>query len=334
MRQPTPAATATRPDPVPVLGFGLTAAIAALAFGLHTLPPLAIISPAILAAVIGLACAHLVRLPAAADPGIAFSSRTLLRTAIALLGLQVTVPQLAAIGPAGFAIAAGGLALSFVTICVVGRILGVEPRLAQLIAAGTSICGASAVAGVNTVTEAGDDDVAYAVAMVTLFGTIAMLTYPLIGAALGLDGAHYGLWAGASIHEVAQVAGATAQFGPAAVQTGTVAKLTRIALLAPLVMGLGLMRAAQGQGKKTVGVPWFLLVFAGLVVLGSIVPIPAMVRTVTGQVAAVLLAAALAGMGLKTHAGKLAAKGWRPLALGAFGTLFIACTTLAAVVML
>jgi uncharacterized integral membrane protein (TIGR00698 family) len=308
-------------------GIAIAALIGAVAFGLHQLPHMSAVSPAILAAVIGLFLAHAVKLPDRAEAGIAFSSRSLLRWAVALLGLQVSFGQIVAIGWTGFAIVAAGLAVSFVTIRAVGRALGVAPKLAELIAAGTSICGASAVAGVNAVTGAEDEDVAYAVAMVTLFGTAAMLLYPLIDHWLMLDARRYGLWAGASIHEVAQVVGATAQVGPAATQSGAIAKLTRVLMLAPLVMSLRLGRKAEGVNTGA-GVPLFVIGFLALVAINSLIALPHELTVLAGQVSGFLLAMALGAMGLKTHINGLKAKGWAPLALGAFGALFISLFTL------
>lgn len=309
-------------------GLAIAALIGGLAFGIHQLPHMNVVSPAILAAVIGLFLAHAVKIPARMEAGIAFSSRSLLRWAVALLGLQVSFGQIAAIGWAGFIIVAAGLAVSFLTIRTLGRALGVAPKLAELIAAGTSICGASAVAGVNTVTGAEDEDVAYAVAMVTLFGTAAMLLYPLIDHLLMLDARRYGLWAGASIHEVAQVVGATAQIGPDATQSGTVAKLTRILMLAPLVMSLRFGRRKTEGGSAGVGMPLFVLGFLGLVAVNSLFALPHELTAVSGQVSGFLLAVALGAMGLKTHIDALKAKGWAPLVLGALGTLFISLFTL------
>ncbi|MGN6209248.1 YeiH family protein [Asticcacaulis sp.] len=309
-------------------GVMIAALIGAVAFGLHQLPHMDAVSPAILAAVIGLFLAHAVKLPGRAEAGIAFSSRSLLRWAVALLGLQVSFGQIAAIGWTGFVIVAAGLAVSFVTIRAVGRALGVAPKLAELIAAGTSICGASAVAGVNAVTGAEDEDVAYAVAMVTLFGTAAMLLYPLADHLLALDARRYGLWAGASIHEVAQVVGATAQVGPAATQSGAIAKLTRVLMLAPLVMSLRLGRRKAEGGNAGAGVPLFVIGFLALVVVNSLIALPHELTALTGQVSGFLLAMALGAMGLKTHINGLKAKGWAPLALGAFGAVLISLFTL------
>ena len=184
----------------------------------------------ILAVIVGMLFANTVGVAHNAKEGIRFSQKTLLRLAIVLLGFHLTVDQAASIGIEGFGLVALTLAATFLFTLGAARLLGVERRLAQLIAAGTSICGASAIVAANTVTNARDEDVAYAVASITLFGTVAMLAYPLLGAFAGLDQNAFGLWAGASIHEVAQVIGASFQYGPQAGEAGTVAKLTRVGI--------------------------------------------------------------------------------------------------------
>ena len=184
------------------------------------------------------------------------------------------------------------------------------------------------VDGVNAVTGAEDEDVAYAVAMVTLFGTAAMLLYPLIDHWLMLDARRYGLWAGASIHEVAQVVGATAQVGPAATQSGAIAKLTRVLMLAPLVMTLRFERRKAEAGNTGAAVPLFVIGFLALVAVNSLIALPHELTALAGQISGFLLAVALGAMGLKTHINGLKAKGWAPLALGAFGTVFISLFTL------
>lgn len=310
-----------KPNLTLLSGLLITAAIASAAFALRLVPGLSTFSPAIIAAVTGLILSHTIKLSPSTDAGILFSTRTLLRLAVALLGVQVTVAQVAGLGIASFAIVAATLIASLVFIKALGRLLGVEPKLAELIAAGTSVCGAAAVAATNTVTEAADEDVAYGVAMVTIFGTIAMLLYPLADHVFSIEPRLYGLWAGASIHEVAQVVGATTQIGPVAAETGTIAKLTRVLLLAPLVMIIRFRGGNKTSGK--VAVPLFVLGFACLVALGSVITIPAEIKSLTSQVSGFLLAMALGGMGLKTNIGDLKAKGWVPLVLGAAGTVFI-----------
>lgn len=311
-------------------GLVATASIGTVAFALHGFLGLTALSPAIIAAVLGILVAHSVKLSSHLEAGIVFSSRTLLRFAVSLLGFQVTFTQVICLGWVSFIILAVAVITTFIVIKWLGRFLGVDAKLCELIAAGTSICGAAAVAGVNTVTEAPEEDVAYAVALVTIFGTVAMLVYPLIYPLLRLDSHHYGLWVGSSIHEVAQVAGATTQVGDVAMQSGTVAKLTRVVMLAPVVMGLTVvtMRPKGTHRAKVPPLPLFVIGFVGLIVLGSLIPVPAVVKIASGQVSGFLLAVALGAMGLKTHVGALLKKGPAPLLLGALGTLFISLFTL------
>ena len=313
-------------------GLLLAGTIAAAAFGLRSLPGAQVFSPMILAILLGILFHNLVGTPAKAKPGITFSLRRLLRLAIILLGLQLTAAQVAAVGASGLAVIALTLVATFVFTTWLGRLLGVERKLAELIAAGSSICGASAVIATNTVTRAPDEDVAYAVACVTVFGSIAMFAYPLLPDLLALSTQAYGLWTGASIHEVAQVVAAGYQQGQQAGDFATVAKLTRVMMLAPVVLTLAFMAArrlsesrAQGHGGKAkVPAPWFVFGFIALVGVNSVITVPTEVRDLVVTVTTVLLTLALAAMGLETDFGKLRAKGLRPLLLGAAAFLFIA----------
>ncbi len=318
-------------------GLLLTGLIAGLSFALRTVPGVATFSPMILAIVIGLAFHNVVGTPRRAKAGIAFSLRKILRLAIILLGLQLTASQVAAVGAAGLGIIALTLVATFLFTQWFGRVIGVEPKLVELIAAGTSICGASAVIATNTVTEAPDEDVAYAVACVTVFGSISMFLYPVLPALLHLDPHGYGLWAGASIHEIAQVVAATFQDGREAGDFGTIAKLSRVMLLAPMVIALGLYSArrrvahAHGHLRRKPPMPWFVLGFVALVGVNSLVVLPAAPKGWIVQLTTFLLSVALAAMGLETDIRKLKAKGLKPLLLGAASWLFIALFSLALV---
>src|SRR4051794_1019035 len=326
-----PAASALLP------GIALSAAIAAGAFGLRQLPGLAMFSPMILAIVAGMAINNIVGTPARAKPGVTFSMRRLLRLAIILLGLQLTAAEIVEVGARGLAVIALSLGGTFLFTVWMGRLLGVDRKLAELIAAGTSICGASAVIAANTVTRAHDEDVAYAVACVTVFGSIAMFAYPMLPALLHLDAHAFGLWSGASIHEIAQVVAAAFQEGQQAGEFGTVAKLARVMLLAPVVLSLGMVAARRarhgGPGSLSAQppLPWFVFGFIALVGLNSIVTIPADAKAAIVTATTFMLAMALAAMGLETDIAKLTARGLRPLALGLLAFLFIASFSLALV---
>jgi uncharacterized integral membrane protein (TIGR00698 family) len=335
----TPAATARRPlDPLRAAlpGLALAAVIAAAAMAVRSVPGLGTISPLIIAIIIGIALRNTIRLPAMLLPGIKASLKRVLRAGIVLLGLQLTISQVMAVGGPGLVMVTATLALTFVFTLWLGRALGVDRPLTELIATGTSVCGASAVLAANTVSEGSDEDVAYAVACVTVFGTIAMLIYPWLGEVLHLTAPAFGLWTGATVHEVAQVVAAGFQAGPDAGELATIVKLSRVALLAPVVVVLGIMAARRhGEAKKgKAPMPWFVGGFLLMIGLNSLDVLPADVHAPLVSVTPFLLAMGMAAMGLETDVRRLAAKGLRPLALGAGSTLFIAAAGLGFVALL
>ncbi len=316
-------------------GILLCAGIAAVSFALRWIPGVATFSPMIIAILIGIAWQNLLGTPVRAKSGIVFSMRRLLRLAIILLGLQLTVTQVIELGPMGLAIIIASVIATFLVTVWVGRLIGVAPGLTRLIAGGTSICGASAVVAVNTVVGASDEDVTYAVACVTIFGSIAMFAYPAMFPLLGLSPHAYGLWTGASIHEIAQVVAASFQAGKDAGDFGLISKLSRVMMLAPVVLGLGAYLNAHAkrsgigqQGQAKAPIPWFVLGFIALVVVNSVVSIPVTVRTEVGVATTFLLSMALAAMGLETNIGKLKARGLKPFLLGLIASLFIAAFSL------
>ena len=309
-------------------GLLLTSSVAAASFALRELPGVATFSPMILAIAIGIAFHNLIGTPRRAKAGVTFSLRRILRFAIILLGLQLTAAQVVEVGPSGIAVIAITLLATFTFTTWLGRLLGIERKLVELIAAGTSICGASAVVATNTVTDAPDEDVAYAVACVTVFGSIAMFTYPMLPGLLHLSPHAFGLWSGSSIHEIAQVVAAAYQDGKQSGDFAAIAKLSRVMMLAPVVIGLGIMsRARHGHahGKsKSVPLPWFVLGFIALVGVNSVVTVPPALKTEIVTATTFLLTVALAAMGLETDIRKLLAKGVRPFVLAFAAFLFIA----------
>ncbi|WP_084539996.1 YeiH family protein [Azorhizobium doebereinerae] len=310
-------------------GLLLAGGLVAIAYGLRATFDVSVLSPLVVAIFLGMAFHNVIGTPRRAVPGVKFAMRRVLRGAIVLLGLQLTFTQVRTVGLDGMAIVVVTLVATFFVTRWLGRLVGVDPRLSELIAAGTSICGASAVIATNTVTRASDEDVAYAVACVTVFGSLSMFLYPVLAPLTGFDAHAYGLWAGSSIHEIAQVVAAAFQGGQAAGEFGTIAKLNRVILLAPLVLALGFAATrrarASGDGRRVEAppVPWFILGFLLMIVVNSIGLIPPAATGIIAPVTTVLLAMALAAMGLETDVRKLKARGWRPLALGTLSWLFI-----------
>jgi len=312
-------------------GAALCLVIAGLSIALRDATGIAALNPVVLALVAGVALGAVLGRPAALRPGIAFTVRPLLRAAIVLLGLQVTLGQLAALGPGALllAVAVVGLTLPF-TIWLGAR-LGVEPALAQLIGAGTAICGASAIVAANQVARGRDEDVAYALAAITLCGTAALLLFPVLAELMGLGPRAYGLWAGAAIHEVVQAVGAAAAGGPEASQSGTVMKLARVFLLAPAVLALGWWVTRGGAGEVSAPVPWFAFGFLALVVLGSTGLLPGEAAELSRAVVPLMLAASVAALGISTDLRALRRRGARPLLLGVASSVFITVLALAGV---
>ncbi|WP_019644539.1 YeiH family protein [Novispirillum itersonii] len=292
-------------------GLALAGNAAATAAGLFIGGPLA------LALILGLLVRW--RWPGAgALPGLPGWGRFTLRAGVAVLGLGVTVQDAARIGWGGVAAVAATLAVTLAVTLLAGRWLKVPPGLTRLIAAGTAVCGASAVLAVaarHQQDEATASHAAVAIAIVTLFGSVGMMLHPALSGWLHLSAVQAGLWAGASLHEVAHAVGAAVQQGPVAADFGTIAKLERVALLVPVV-------ALLGDGKRGTP-PLFLLVFVGFMGLASFGLVPPAVQALARPVSLALLTTALAALGVSTALGPLRQAGWRPVALGLIATLVI-----------
>lgn len=316
-------------------GVGLATGLAGVAIALRQWSGIQSLSPLILAVLLGIGVKNTVGVPAACHPGITFALKRLLRLAIILLGLQLSAVQLIEVGPISLLIVAVTLTSTFVFTCWLGRQLGIRPALVQLIAAGTSICGASAVVATNTVVDGRDEDVAYAVTVVTVFGTVSMLMYPIIAAATHLTPVAFGVWSGASIHEVAQVVAAAFQGGQVSGELATIAKLSRVLFLIPMMLMLGVATgrsrrrrsAAPALRSRSLPIPWFIVGFIGLVGLNSVNLIPAGLKAGLISGNTVLLTVAIAAMGLETNLLQIKQTGVKPLYLGAAAWLFISCVS-------
>ncbi len=348
----------TRNDAIPTLGRGgrswyedgrgrighwlpglvLVGTITAAAYGLRSLPGLSNLSPIILGVIIGVLLGNIAPMQRQFEAGVALSGKGLLRAAVAMLGLQVTIGQLLGIGAWGLFSAALVLFITFFATVALGRMMNISPHLTVLIASGTSVCGAAAIAGANSAIRASDEDVTYAIGCITLFGTIAMFAYPAIGHFLGLEGRQYGLWIGLSVHEVAQVVGAGFQGGDQAGQTAVIAKLARVLLLAVLVFGLALHFAPRSnsgevwQATRPPLVPVFIIAFLVLCIANSAGVVPEMLRLALIDITPVMLTAALAALGLGTRFNRLRQLGMKPLVLCAIATGLIAVLSLILVV--
>ncbi|OLP17231.1 hypothetical protein BST81_16955 [Leptolyngbya sp. 'hensonii'] len=313
-------------------GLLLSLSLASIALLLRTTSGLTALSPLMLAIVLGILVRNLSQVPALYQPGITFALKRLLRVAIALLGLQLSLVQLQQVGLVGFMVMTVVLWLSFAFTCWLGHTLQMRRNLVCLIAAGTAICGASAIVATSTVLDSSDEDTAYAVATVTLFGTLSMLLYPLVQSFLQLSAPAFGVWCGASIHEVAQVIAAAFQVNAISGDLASITKLSRVLWLAPLAIGLGLFtrpgRSDRPGLRSYPTLPWFIIIFVGLILLNSTGIIPELLKTGLGQMNQYLLTVAMAAMGLETRLQNIWKLGLKPIYLGGAAWLFITLLSL------
>ncbi len=333
-----PAPPAPHSDTAALLpGLLVTAAGVAGAFGAHRLVgQVGVLTWAVL---LGAAAANLDLLPAVARPGLRVATKKLLRIGVVLLGFSLSLVSIAALGAPVIALVVVTLSTTLLLTTWAGNRLGLGHARSLLIGTGFAICGASAIAAMEENAEADDDDVAVAIAMVTICGTVAMVTLPLLQGPLGLTDTQLGAWAGASVHEVGQVVAAASPAGAAAVGVAVVVKLTRVLLLAPVVAGVSVLRrrraaehpGAAGDASLPPLVPLFVLGFLACVALRSTGLVPAAVLTVVGQLQTVALGAALFGMGTGVHVPTLWRSSGRALLLAVLSTLVVAGVSLVGV---
>lgn len=294
---------------------------------LNQVVPLSALTVGIL---VGVTLRLCVPMPAAVEPGIKWTLHYLLRAGIILLGFQLVLQDMLSVGIGGLTLVLLAVASTITLAVIIGRTLGLPDTLSVLVGCGTGICGASAVVAADGVIKGREEDVACAIAMVTVFGTIAMFAYPAIADLIGLSEPTYAAWAGSSIHEVAQAVAAGFAFDSQAGVDASLFKLSRVAMLAPVcaVLAIWWRRRASGEGVseqpgKRAPFPLFVLFFVVMVLVNSFVDLPTRIHGGLTTLDSALLAAAMVAMGLQTRLVAVLRLGWKPLFLGAVVALWI-----------
>ncbi|MEZ5374186.1 MAG: putative sulfate exporter family transporter [Microthrixaceae bacterium] len=313
------------------------AASAAVASAAGALLPA--LSPLVAAVAIGAVLTNVGLVPDSARPGLQFAAKRLLRAGVVLLGLHLAVGEVLALGGPGLLVVAAVVTATFFGTQSLGRMMGVSPSMSLLVATGFSICGASAIAAVEGVADADDEEVAFSIGLVTLCGSLAIVVLPLLAGPLGLAGDEFGMFVGASVHDVAQVVATASSHGPAAVDAAVLVKLTRVVLLAPMVAGVTLarrrstVRARHGSVRDAATaaatppvLPLFVVGFLVAIVVRSTGVLGDGTLELLGIVEKLLLTAALVGLGTGVHLAKLRRLGPRPLLLGLVSWILVAGT--------
>lgn len=321
----------TATSPLPGLLLCLTGG--AVALGLNQLVPT--VSALLIAIVLGTIIGNIWHVPASMRPGVAIAGKRILRVGIILLGLQLVLGDLLELGLGMVAVAAIVVTLGLVGTVLIGRAMGVPAQQGILIACGFSICGAAAVAACDGVVDANEEDVATAIALVVLFGTIMIPLVPVLVTVLNFDPETGGLWAGASVHEVAQVVAAAGIIGGGALKGAVIVKLTRVLMLAPVMAVLGITQRRRTSDDVTVQrpplVPLFVVGFLAMVGVASLEILPESVHGVAKIVQTACLSVAMFALGLGVRIKSLIKVGPKPLILGAASTVLIAGVGLAGV---
>ena len=261
--------------------------------------------------------------------GIQAASTHLLRLGVALLGLRITISQVEALGLTTVALVVAGVALTIVVGIVASRSMKLGAAMGTLTGGAVAICGASAALAIASILprhENSERDASFTVIGVTALSTLAMILYPLLVGALGLDHRAAGIFLGGTIHDVAQVVGAGYAVSNETGDTATIVKLLRVAMLLPVCLAVGVALHVRGSEMAHAApvLPWFAVAFAVLVVLTSLAWIPQPVIDVGNSLSRWSLVTAIAAIGMKTSLRSLVDMGLKPVALLVIETLFLA----------
>ena len=251
-------------------------------------------------------------------------SRYLLQASVVGLGFGMDLHDVLRAGRSGFVYTVLGISFTMLAGMALGGMLKMQRVPAFLISTGTAICGGSAIAAVGPITGASDEQMAVSLGTVFVLNSVALLTFPAIGAALHLSQTQFGLWAALAIHDTSSVVGAAAKYGAVALAVGTTVKLARALWIVPMSIGAALIKHARAKIQW----PWFIAFFALAAVCNTYLPGGAPVYSVLSHAARVGLTATLYLIGTGISVATLRRVGHRPMLLGVILWLIISMSSL------
>lgn len=313
-------------------GVAFTFLIALLGYFLSLVPGFGLIGQLACAIIIAVVYRQIFGYPEAIRPGIAFSSKRLLRVAIILYGLKLNINTVLQDG-IGLLIRDVGVIIFAIFFTIwLARLLKADKMISLLLGVGTGVCGAAAIAAVAPIVKSKDEDTAISVGIIALVGTVFAIGYTILRPVLPLDAIDYGVWAGSSLHEVAHVALAAAPASGDALAIGMLAKLGRLLLLVPLCFIFIAIMKRRNKGNDTedtkIEFPWFLVGFIILSILGSYVfgysiPVSDDVMNIVFNATTWILTAAMVGLGLNVSLRDLRTRALRPLIAMTITSVFL-----------
>jgi uncharacterized integral membrane protein (TIGR00698 family) len=313
-------------------GILLAVAVALVACWIESLLPIHLIGSAVIAMFIGMVLNHFLKQTTLFATGLKFTSKKVLKFAIILLGLSLNITTILYVGKMSLVVMCFTLLTCFGGGYFIGKALGLNWKLSNLISAGTGICGGSAIAAIAPTIDADDNDVAYAMSATFLFDMAMIVLFPIMGKALGMSDQAFGIWAGTAVNDTSSVVATGYAFSEAAGDFATMVKLTRTLSIIPTVITFALIQlrlkrkealANQQNGgdlKANVSIakifPWFILGFLALSIIASVFPIPATVVSQTKSTSKFLMVCALSAIGLNTSFSSMKKAGIRPMIHG------------------
>ncbi|AJO90889.1 YeiH family protein [Haemophilus influenzae] len=283
------------------------------------------ISALIIAILLGMAIGNTIypQFSSQVEKGVLFAKGTLLRAGIVLYGFRLTFGDIADVGLNAVVTDAIMLISTFFLTALLGiRYLKMDKQLVYLTGAGCSICGAAAVMAAEPVTKAESHKVSVAIAVVVIFGTLSIFTYPFFYTwSQHLINAHqFGIYVGSSVHEVAQVYAIGGNIDPIVANTAVITKMLRVMMLAPFLLMLSwLLTRSDGVSENTshkITIPWFAVLFIGVAIFNSFDLLPKELVKLFVEIDSFLLISAMAALGLTTQASAIKKAGLKPLILG------------------
>ncbi|WP_445480872.1 YeiH family protein [Lysinibacillus irui] len=287
-------------------GILLTLLIALVAKYIATFPFFSILGQLVIAIIVGMVWRAVFKVQDTWQVGIAFSSKKLLRLGIILLGMRLNLADIYHAGASVFLIAVINLLFALMVVYGLTKMLKVDQKLGILTACGTAICGAAAVVAIAPQIKANQKETAVGAAIVALLGTVFTLIYTVLYSILDLTPTEYGIFAGGTLHEIAHVIAAASAGGNEAIDIAVIVKLTRVALLVPVAIIIGIFYRRMDKSEEKKGftlsiIPWFILGFLAMSAINSIGIIPANVAQAFVNIAYILIAMAMAGLGLNVE---------------------------------
>ncbi|ADQ08150.1 Uncharacterized protein family UPF0324 [Caldicellulosiruptor hydrothermalis 108] len=289
------------------------------------------LSSLLIAIIIGMIIKNTINLPTNTQKGIKFSSKKILKLAIIFLGFKLSINEVLNIGWDAIVVILFCSTLTLVFTIWIGKTIKVPIKRALLVGSGVSICGASAIAAVDAVIQAEEEDVAFSIGAIALFGTIYMFGYPILYTLFHMPDQFYALWTGISIHEVAQVAAASTIAAGKFEEMATTVKMIRVLFIIPVTLILSFIPLNSANDKnnsetkqeKKVTIPWFAVLFFLMILINTIFKIPAPILKGLVTFDNLILTAAMAGLGLDISFKSMKSIGARAFLLGAISSLFI-----------